>query len=60
MFPINRKSEVLQAFKNFKAYAETQLGHHIKALHDDKGGKYMSNKFHQFTGVCGIACQNTV
>jgi len=24
VFPIKRKSEVLQAFKNFKAYAETQ------------------------------------
>jgi len=37
VFLIKRKSEVSQAFKNFKAYAETQLGHHIKALCDDKG-----------------------
>ena len=38
VFPIKRKLEVLQAFKNFKAYAETQLGHHIKALSYDKSG----------------------
>jgi len=60
IFPIKNKLEVLQTFKNFKAYAETQLGHHIKALHDDKEGKYMSNKFRQFTELCGIVCQHTV
>jgi len=60
VFPIKRKSEVLQAFKNFKAYAETQSGHRIKTLRDDKGGEYMSNEFHQFTDLCGIARQHTV
>jgi len=34
IFPIKNKLEVLQTFKNFKAYAETQSGHYIKALYN--------------------------
>ena len=60
IYLFKRKSEVLQAFKNFKTYAENQSGHSVKALHDDKGGEYMSNEFNQFTDLCGIACQHTV
>jgi len=59
VFPIKKKSEVFQAFKNFKAYAKNQSGHHVKALHDDKGGEYMSNEFHQLMTSCRIACQHT-
>ena len=36
---------VFDAFKQFKAYAENQIGHKIKALRDDMGGEYMSNAF---------------
>jgi len=60
VFPIKKKSEVLQTFKNFKVYAENQSGHHIKTLCDDKGGQYMSNEFDQFTTSCGITHQHTV
>ncbi|RXW12074.1 hypothetical protein EST38_g13780 [Candolleomyces aberdarensis] len=35
--PVLRKSETFNAFKQFKALAENQLGRKIKALHDDKG-----------------------
>ena len=48
------------AFKQFKAYAENQTGHKIKALRDDKGGEYMSNAFLRFTDECGIVRQHTV
>ena len=37
MLPIKAKSDVFEAFKNFKAYAENQSGHRIKILRDDKG-----------------------
>jgi len=52
--------EVIQALKTFKAYVENQSGYYIKALCDDKGGEYMSNKFDQFTMSGGIACQHTI
>ena len=54
VLPIKAKSDVFEAFKNFKAYAENQSGHMIKILRDDKGGEYMSNTFSQFTTECGI------
>ena len=60
VLPIKAKSDVFEAFKQFKAYAENQSGHKIKILRDDKGGEYMSNAFLQFTTSCGIERQHTV
>ena len=57
---IKAKSNVFDAFKQFKAYAENQSGHRIKILRDDKGGEYMRNAFSQFTTECGIERQHTV
>jgi len=54
VLPITAKSDVFEAFKNFKAYAENQSGHRIKILRDDKGGEYMSNAFSKFTTEYGI------
>ena len=36
VLPIKAKSDVFNAFKQFKAYAENQSGHKIKILRDDK------------------------
>ena len=60
VLPIKAKSDVFDAFKQFKAYAENQSGHKIKILRDDKGGEYMSNAFSKFTTECGIERQHTV
>ena len=49
VLPIKAKSDVFDAFKQFKAYAENQSGHRIKIMRDDKGGEYMSNAFTKFT-----------
>ena len=51
---LKSKSEAFEAFKSFKSWAENQLGAKVKALQDDKGGEYMSNKFLEFTDACGI------
>jgi hypothetical protein len=48
------KSEAFEVFKDFKFWAETQLGARIHTLQDDKGGEYMSNAFLEFTTQCGI------
>src|SRR6201746_2156918 len=59
-FSIKAKSDVFEAFKQFKAYAENQSEQKIKILRDDKGGEYMSNAFLDFTTQCGIERQHTV
>jgi len=59
MLPITAKSDVFDAFKQFKAYAENQSGHKIKILRDDKGVEYMSNAFSKFIIDCGIERQYT-
>ena len=59
MLPIKCKSDVFDVFKMFKAFAETQSERKMKALHNDKGGGYMSNAFADFTTQCGILCQHT-
>src|ERR1700709_1628163 len=60
ILPIKAKSDVFEAFKQFKAYAENQSERKIKTLRDDKGGEYMSNAFLDFTTQCGIERQHTV
>ncbi|KAJ2932617.1 hypothetical protein H1R20_g4479, partial [Candolleomyces eurysporus] len=57
---LKRKSGVFAAFKSFKALAENQLGRLIKALHDDKGGEYMSDKFNTFCDLNGIVRHHTI
>src|SRR3979490_939603 len=58
--PLRTKDEVFAAFKQYKAWAETQLGLKIKCLCDDKGGEYMSREFEAFTDLHGIERQHTV
>jgi transposase InsO family protein len=60
ILPIKAKSDVFEAFKQFKAYAENQSERTIKILRDDKGGEYMSNAFLDFTTQCDIERQHTV
>lgn len=58
--PVRAKSDAFAVFKQFKAYAENQTGAKIKALHDDKGGEYMSREFDAFLAAAGILRQHTV
>src|ERR1700712_389114 len=63
---LKTKDGAFAAFKAFKVWAETQLegtehsGCHILALHDDKGGEYMSKAFEQFCTDHGIERRHTV
>lgn len=56
---LKRKSNAFDAFRQYKAWAENQLGLKIKALQDDKGGEYMSSAFLRFTDGCGIERRHT-
>ena len=60
MIPVRAKSDVFEAFKQFKAFAENQIERRIKTLQDDKGGEYMSNAMLKFMTECRIKRQHTV
>jgi transposase InsO family protein len=57
---LKRKSDAFDAFKSYKAHMENVFGTKILALHDDKGGEYMSNAFQRFCDEAGIARRHTV
>jgi transposase InsO family protein len=53
-FAVTRaKSEALQAYKDFTAWALTQHGAKIKQLHSDRGGEYMGEVFTKFLNEPG-------
>ena len=59
IIPIKNKSDVMEAFKKYQAWAETQTGRKIKALRDDKGGEYMSKAFEDYLAQHGIERQHS-
>ena len=42
VYLMKKKFEALDKFKEFKTKLEKQLGRHIKSLHSDRGGEYIS------------------
>jgi GAG-pre-integrase domain/Integrase core domain len=56
---LKKKSEALQAFKQYKAYAEKKLGCKIQVQRDDKGGEFISKEFEKFCADEGIMRQHT-
>jgi len=58
-YEIKSKDEVFSKFKIFKAFAEKQTGHYIKAIRSDNGKEYVNNNFTEFLEVNGISRQLT-
>ena len=56
---ITKKSEALDSFVIFKAWAENQTGQRIKTLRSDRGGEYNSNAFINLLAQHGIHHQQT-
>lgn len=52
--PMHKKSDAFASFLRFKALAENQTGHTIKATQDDKGGEFMSKEFEEYCNNNGI------
>ncbi|XP_038680941.1 uncharacterized protein LOC119981871 [Tripterygium wilfordii] len=48
IYLMRRKSEALDKFKEFKAFAENQLDKCIKAIQSDRGGEYMLDEYKQY------------
>jgi hypothetical protein len=45
---LEKKSEALNKFKQFKAKVEPESGQGIMALRSDRGGEFCSNEYHNF------------
>ncbi|CAB3248333.1 unnamed protein product [Arctia plantaginis] len=54
LYFIANKSDVLSAFKNYKAYAENFTVKKIKNLQFDNGREYLNNEFDDFLNKAGI------
>ena len=57
---IARKSDVFDAFRRYKAWAENATGQRIGALRDDKGGEYMAGDFDRFLAEAGIRREHSI
>lgn len=54
IFPMKRKSEVLQIFIQFRIYVEKQFSCQIKQFQSDEGGEYTSHAFRDYLNLNGI------
>jgi hypothetical protein len=57
---LRHKSDVFEAFKNWKAMVENEIGLKIKKLRSDNGGEYEDNEFKKFCYQNGIKLIRTV
>jgi transposase InsO family protein len=56
---LKTKDEAFEAYKSFAAWAQTQHGVHIKCLHSDHSGEFMSNQFTAYLHQQGSECRLT-
>ena len=54
---LTQKSQVLEKFKEFKAFVENETGCQIQTLRSDNGGEYTSKAFNDFCREHGIQRQ---
>ena len=59
LYMLKTKGECLEKFKEFKALAETQPEHNIKAFQSDNGGEFISKAFQRFLKKHGIERQSS-
>jgi len=60
VYLLKAKGEAFEKFKQYKALVESEIGHKIKVLRFDNGGKFVSKKFDAFLAECGIQRQTSV
>ena len=54
LFPLARKSDLLDALREFEAMVTTQTGRKIKAIRSDNGGEYMNHRVQNWMKQKGI------
>ena len=57
---ITKKSDVFDAFRKYKAWAENITGRRIGILRDDKGGEYIGEEFNSFLDEAGIRREHSI
>ncbi|OJA13049.1 hypothetical protein AZE42_11790, partial [Rhizopogon vesiculosus] len=55
-----QKSEVFTAYKDFKAWCNTQHGARVKVLHSDRGGEYLGKEFVMHLKAAGTEQKLTI
>ena len=60
VYPMKRKSQALDCFKQWLAMVERQKGTKLKAIRCDNGGEYISNEFDSFLAERGITRNPTI
>ena len=60
MFDFKKKSDEFTAFKQYKAWAETQLGTKLKCRRFDHGGEFLSNENKAYMVENGIETQTSM
>jgi hypothetical protein len=59
VYPIKKKSDALEIFKEYLAEAERQSGNKLKILRTDGGGEYFSSDFIKYLKDAGIVHEKT-
>jgi hypothetical protein len=54
VYVLKAKGKAFEKFKQYKALVENEIGHKIKVLWSNNGGKFVSKKFDAFLTECGI------
>ena len=60
VYALKRKSDQEEAFRQFKAWAETQMEYKIKKVRSDRGGEYLSETFQTMLREYGIEHDKTM
>jgi hypothetical protein len=60
IYLLNRKSNVFNDFKKFRALVENSTDKSIKCLRKDNGGEFISVKFENYCKEYGIKRHNTM
>ena len=60
LLPSEKKSDVFNTFKKWKALVENEIGKKLKCLRKDNGGEYCSNEFDNYYSYHGIRIQKEV
>ena len=60
LYLLRKKDECPEKYKEYEAWAETQLGARIKILHSDHGGEYLGKEFITYLNSRGTMQKLTV
>ena len=60
LYFLKTKDQTFEAYKRDEAYLETHSGNHIKWMHSDRGGEFLSKEMKNHQDSKGTLCKLTV